>query len=89
MFSNYFNGIFGNKVEPIKQTGETPGYDDSEDDKSEGNRTKLDLEGLDVLDKTDFDKRMIGRKSRGDEARWYIIYPDDKFRNRWDFVITM
>jgi hypothetical protein len=49
----------------------------------------LSVEDLDILDKTDFDKRMMGRKSRGEEARWYIIYPDDKFRARWDIIITM
>jgi hypothetical protein len=49
----------------------------------------LSVEDLDILDKTDFDKRMMGRKSRGAEALWYIIYPDDSFRARWDIVITM
>ena len=49
----------------------------------------MSVDDLDMLDKTDFDKRMMGRKSRGDEALWYIIYPDDKFRTRWDIIITM
>jgi hypothetical protein len=55
----------------------------------ETEESKIDIDALDMLEKTDFDKRLIGRKSRGDEAHWYIIYPDDKFRGKWDFIITM
>ena len=42
-----------------------------------------------MLDKIAIDKRMIGRKRRGAEALWYIVYPDDKFRNKWDLLITL
>jgi hypothetical protein len=44
---------------------------------------------LDRLEKTAFDKRMVGRKSRGDLALWYIIYPDDSIRGKWDLLITL
>lgn len=32
---------------------------------------------------------LTGRKSRGINARPYILYPDDKFKTRWDIVLTM
>ena len=67
----------------VNHEEESPG---NPQDESAGNESKLEL---DMFEKTDFDKRMIGRKSRGEEARWYIIYPDDKFRGRWDIIITM
>ncbi len=70
----------------VNHEGESPG---NPQDESASNESKLDLENQDMFEKTDFDKRMIGRKSRGEEARWYIIYPDDKFRARWDIIITM
>ncbi len=47
------------------------------------------MEGLDILDKIDINKKMLGRKSRGEKARWYIIYPDDKLRKWWDLLITL
>jgi len=49
----------------------------------------IDMNKLDLLERTAFDKRMVGRKSRGDQALWYIIYPDDSFRSKWDLIITL
>jgi hypothetical protein len=81
IFGAYFTGLFGNKVSAITDDGDTAG---NPQDESVGNESKLDM-----LEKTDLDKRMMGRKSKGEDAHWYIIYPDDKFRARWDIIITM
>jgi hypothetical protein len=32
---------------------------------------------------------MIGRRSRGNKAKKYVLYPDDKFRTRWEFLMSM
>ena len=33
--------------------------------------------------------KLAGRKIKKESAKWYIIYPDDKFRGLWDFLITL
>ena len=58
-------------------------------DDAKSDESKIDMENLDMFERTDLNTRLTGRKSKGEEALWYIIYPDDKFRGRWDFFITM
>ena len=37
---------------------------------------------------TELDSKMIGRKSKGAKAKWWLLYPDDKTRVIWDLLIT-
>jgi hypothetical protein len=32
---------------------------------------------------------MTGRKSKGKKAKKYVFYPDDRFRTRWEFLMSM
>jgi hypothetical protein len=33
--------------------------------------------------------KLTGRKSKGAKAKWYIIYPDDKFKYVWEFITNV
>lgn len=34
-------------------------------------------------------KRIMGRKARGKLAKWYLMYPDDRIKNIWEFITTV
>lgn len=44
---------------------------------------------MDILDRTQFNEKMIGRRSKGASAKPWIVYPDDLFRSRWDLLVLL
>ena len=48
---------------------------------------KLEIE--DFIQTTEFNVKMMGRLSRGVHAKRFLIYPDDKVRSVWDFIVTL
>ena len=56
---------------------------------SESFEKEIENADLDILDRTQFNEKMMGRRTKGALAKSCIIYPDDKFRSRWDFIVSM
>ena len=52
---------------------------------SESNQKKQ----KDFFEMMEIDQRKLGRISRGIHSKAWIIYPDDRFRPKWDLVITV
>lgn len=50
---------------------------------------KLLKEKREFIETVYISNKMVGRRSRGKKAKKYILYPDDRFRTRWDFLISM
>lgn len=42
----------------------------------------------DFIRMTEIDARLIGRQSRGKNAKKWMLYPDDNFKVIWEFITT-
>ncbi|TNV84791.1 hypothetical protein FGO68_gene4313 [Halteria grandinella] len=80
----------------IKAKGTTEGNDANEsckdDDKKESEKGQGETVGpqklIDYQQMTSIDRKFSGRASRGKDAKYFMIYPDDFFKTIWDFIST-
>ncbi len=63
--------------------GENKNQTATQGDQSEPKKEK------DYFEMMEIDKKKLGRISRGINSKSWIIYPDDRFRPKWDLVITV